>query len=226
MTLQNGLKGLMADGASFNVFDGLTIRQIGEEGLHLRKFSSNNLIQHCTISDTGLKRPGYGEGIYIGTAQSNWEKYSDGKPDACDANTVIYNKIGPNLTAECIDIKEGTSNGLIAYNEFYAAGISGENSADSWLDVKGNSYKIEHNKGFHDGSNPNFLDGIQVNCASEGWGSYNVFAENQLQVNAAGYGINVRLKSSKGEAVGNIIYNTNTQKGAQKGLSNIEITNK
>ncbi|NGF55597.1 coagulation factor 5/8 type domain-containing protein [Parapedobacter sp. SGR-10] len=226
MALQNGLKGLMADGSSFNVFEGLIIRQVGEEGLHLRKFSSNNLIQHCTISDTGLKRPGYGEGVYIGTANSNWAKYTDGKPDASDANTVVHNTIGPNITAECIDIKEGTSNGLIAHNEFYATGISGENSADSWLDVKGNTYRIEHNKGFHDGSNVNFLDGIQVNCAYEGWGSHNVFTDNQLEVNAAGHAINIRLKSSKGEAVGNIVYNTNTQKGAQKGLTNIAVTNK
>lgn len=226
MTLQNGMKGLIADESSFNTFDGLTIKNMGEEGLHLRTFSSHNLIQHCTISNTGLKRPGYGEGIYIGTARSNWERYTGGKPDKCDENIVIYNKIGPNITAECIDIKEGTSKGLIAYNEFYAEGISGENSADSWLDIKGNHYQIEHNKGFHDGSNANFLDGIQVNCAYEGWGSYNTFADNQFQVNAEGYAIHIRLKSSRGEAIGNIVHHTNTQEGAAKGLTNITLTNK
>ncbi|HLT88728.1 MAG TPA: chondroitinase-B domain-containing protein [Sphingobacterium sp.] len=229
MTLQNGLKGFMADNASFNTLAYLTVKNIGEEAIHLRKFSSHNVVQHCNVSDTGLKRPGYGEGIYIGTANSNWAKYTDREPDKCDYNTVIYNKIGPGITAECIDIKEGTSYGLIAYNEFYADGISGENYADSWLDVKGNSYKIEHNQGYHDGSNANFLDGIQVNCAYEGWGSYNIFRNNGFQVNAPGYAVNVRLKSSKGEAVGNIIDHTNEQEGAQKGLTNITnitITNK
>lgn len=226
MRLQNGLKGLMTDNASFNSLAYLTVKNIGEEAIHLRKFSSHNVVQHCDVSDTGLKRPGYGEGIYIGTANSNWARYTDGEPDKCDHNTVIHNKIGPGITAECIDIKEGTSHGLIAYNEFYAAGISGENSADSWLDVKGNNYKIEHNQGYHDGSNANFLDGIQVNCAYEGWGSYNIFSNNNFEVNAAGYAINVRLKSSKGEAVGNIIDDTNEQEGAQKGLTNITITKK
>lgn len=226
MTLQNGLKGFMADNASFNTLAYLTVKNIGEEAIHLRKFSSHNVVRHCNVSDTGLKRPGYGEGIYIGTANSNWAKYTDREPDKCDYNTVIYNKIGPGITAECIDIKEGTSYGLIAYNEFYADGISGENYADSWLDVKGNSYKIEHNQGYHDGSNANFLDGIQVNCAYEGWGSYNIFRNNGFQVNAPGYAVNVRLKSSKGEAVGNIIDHTNEQEGAQKGLTNITITNK
>src|SRR5690606_37810699 len=225
-TLQNGLKGFMADNASYNTLAYLTVKNIGEEAIHLRKFSSHNVVQHCNVSDTGLKRPGYGEGIYIGTANSNWAKYTDREPDKCDYNTVIYNKIGPGITAECIDIKEGTSYGLIAYNEFYADGISGENYADSWLDVKGNSYKIEHNQGYHDGSNANFLDGIQVNCAYEGWGSYNIFRNNGFQVNAPGYAVNVRLKSSKGEAVGNIIDHTNEQEGAQKGLTNITITNK
>lgn len=226
MTLQNGMKGLIADESSFNIFEGLTIKQMGEEALHLRTFSSHNLIQHCRISDTGLKRAGYGEGIYIGTAHSNWERYTGGKPDKCDENRIIHNKIGPNITAECIDIKEGTSHGLIAYNEFYAAGISGENSADSWLDIKGNHYTIENNKGFHDGSNPHFLDGIQVNCAYAGWGSYNSFSANDFQVNAAGHAINIRLKSSRGEAIGNIVYDTNTQEGAAKGLSNITLTAK
>ncbi|MCC2600167.1 chondroitinase-B domain-containing protein [Sphingobacterium sp. FBM7-1] len=226
MTLQNGLKGFMADNASFNTLTHLTVKNTGEEAIHLRKFSSHNVVQHCDISTTGLKRPGYGEGIYIGTANSNWARYTNGEPDKCDYNAVINNKIGSGITAECIDIKEGTSYGLIAYNTFYADGISGENSADSWLDVKGNSYQIENNQGYHDGSNTNFLDGVQVNCAYEGWGSYNIFSNNSFQVNAAGYAINVRLKSSKGEAVGNIIDDTNEQEGAQKGLTNITITNK
>lgn len=224
MTIQNGLKGVMADNSSNNVFEDLQIKDIGEEALHLRKFSKNNVVQKCTITNTGLKRPGYGEGIYIGTANSNWERYTEGLPDRCDSNRVVYNKIGPNITAECIDIKEGTSDGLIAHNEFYAEGISGENSADSWLDVKGNAYHIEHNKGYHDGANSNFLDGIQVNCAYESWGSYNIFSNNTLQVNASGYAINIRLKSSNGEAIGNIVYDTNTQEGAQSGLTNISIT--
>lgn len=226
LTLQNGLKGFMADRASFNIISHLTVKNIGEEGIHLRRFSSSNSIAYCKISNTGLKRSGYGEGIYIGTAHSNWRKYTDGKPDKCDFNTVQRNKIGPGVTTESIDIKEGTSDGFIHNNTFYAEGISGENAADSWLDVKGNNYQITGNSGYHDGSNNNFTDAVQVNCAFEGWGNYNVFSRNIFQVNAAGYAINIRLKSSKGEAVGNIVDVTNRQEGAQKGLTNVAITNK
>ncbi len=224
MKLQHGLKGLITDGASFNILEYLTITQVGEEGVHLRAFSSNNTVQHCEITDTGLKRPGYGEGVYIGTAYSNWNQYTGGQPDTSNYNQILYNKIGPGVTAESIDIKEGTTGGLIAFNTMYAAGISGENSADSWLDVKGNHYLIEKNQGIHDGTNANFLDGIQVNCAYAGWGSYNVFSENDLEVNSAGYAIHIRLKSSKGQAIGNIVKQSNTQQGAAKGMTNITLT--
>lgn len=224
LTIQNGLKGIIVEGASNNSLENLTVKNIGEEAIHLRSFSSNNLISECNITNTGINRPGYGEGIYIGTAYSQWSKFSNGKPDKCDNNIVAHNKIGPNVRAECIDIKEGTTGGIIVKNEFYAEGISGENYADSWLDVKGNHYLIEDNKGFNDGGNPGFTDGVQVNCAYEGWGNNNVFRRNWLQVNASGYGINVRLKSSQGEAVGNMVYDSNTQEGAAKGLTNITVS--
>lgn len=223
-TVKNGLKGIVLDGANYNILEGLKVTEIGEEGIHLRKFSSHNTIQHCEISYIGKKRPGYGEGIYIGSAVSNWEKYSNGQPDKCDSNKVIGNIIGPFVTAESIDIKEGTTGGVIKGNSFYSQGISGENSADSWIDVKGNNYLIEDNKGIN--KQPSVLkDGYQVNCAVAGWGSYNEFKNNISEVNADGYAINIRLKSSKGEAVGNKVFTSNKVNNAKSGLSNIPLTN-
>ncbi len=223
VTITNGLKGLVADGASFNIIDGVTVKQVGEEGIHLRKFSKHNIIQNTQISYTGLKTPGYGEGIYIGSANSNWAKYSNGQPDRCDSNKVLYNKIGPYVSAECIDIKEGTTGGLIKGNTFEAQGITGANSADSWIDVKGNAYLIEANLG--NNTQPSVLkDGYQVNCAYSGWGSFNVFKNNVSNVNADGYGFSIRLKSSKGEAVGNKVYTNNTVNNASRGVANITLT--
>ncbi len=222
-TVKNGLKGIVADGASHNVIDNIFVSQVGEEGIHLRAYSTNNIVQQCDITNTGLGRPGIGEGIYIGSAYSNWEKYTQGKPDKCDYNQVLNNKIGPNVAAECIDIKEGTTGGIVKGNTFSSLGISGENSADSWIDVKGNNWLIEGNSGV----NPKgslLQDGYQVNCAYEGWGNNNVFKANSSEINADGYAINIRQKSSKGEVVGTVVYADNTAVNATKGISNITLT--
>lgn len=221
-TVRNSLKGIVADGTDHMIIDGVLVTHTGEEGIHLRKFSSDNTIRRCTVTHTGLKpeRAGYGEGVYIGSAQNNWEKYSGGKPDRCDRNLVIQNEIGPGITAECIDIKEGTTGGVVSGNVFHATGISGENSADSWMDVKGNAYLITGNTGYN---LPGSLltDGYQVNCALDGWGNNNVFEQNHSVVNAPGYAIHVRLKSSKGTVTGTVVKNDNQQEGADKGMTNI-----
>lgn len=223
--LTNGLKGLVTDSASHCVIDGLQVYHIGEEGIHLRTFSSNNVVKKCMVNNTGLKTPDYGEGIYIGSARSNWKRYTADKPDKSDNNVIENNLIGPNVTAECIDVKEGTTGGVIRGNIFDAAGISGEHFADSWIDLKGNNYVIENNIG----KNPDgefFKDGYQVHAAAEGWGNNNVFSNNTSEVNADGYGFNIQLKGSNGACKGNIIYSDNIVKGAAKGVSNIEVTKK
>ena len=223
-TITNGKKAIMADGVNHSIFDSLYVHTIGEEGIHLRKFSSNNIVRNCTIFNLGLVTPDYGEGVYIGTAKSNWASTSNGEIDKCDSNKILNNIIGPDVAAECIDIKEGTTGGLIAGNTFYSKGLTGANSADSWMDVKGNYYLIENNIGHNE--QPSALnDGFQVNCVYAGWGSYNEFKSNTCNVHASGYGINIRLTSSSGQAVGNKVYKNNTVTGAAKGVSNIPLSN-
>lgn len=222
-TVKVGLKGIVLDGANNNLLDDLEVSEIGEEGIHFRKFSSKNKLQDSKIHHVGLVRPGYGEGVYIGSAVSNWARYTNGEPDRCDLNEIINNIIGPYVSAECIDIKEGTTGGIIRGNTFYSEGILGENSADSWIDVKGNKYLIEGNKGINNKPSA-LLDGYQVNCAVEGWGSHNEFRNNICEVNGEGFGINVRLKSSKGEAVGNKVASDNQVINAKKGISNIPLS--
>jgi hypothetical protein len=224
ITLQNGLKGLVTDEASFNIIDNIEVTQVGEEAIHFRKFSKHNIVKNSEVSYTGLKTPDYGEGIYIGTAYSNWSKISNGEPDKCDSNQVINNKIGPFVAAECIDIKEGTTGGIISGNSFESKGIVGANYADSWIDIKGNYYVIENNIG--NNSQPSvLLDGYQVNCALNGWGNYNKFKNNTSNVNSQGYGFKINLKSSKGLAIGNIVYKSNIVNGAKSGVANISTTN-
>jgi hypothetical protein len=223
-TLTNGLKGLMVDGSRHSVIDSLTIFSIGEEALHLRKASSNNTVQNCIITQAGLKTPGFGEGIYVGSAKSNWDTYTSGLPDRCDSNSILFNTIGPGVTAECIDIKEGTTGGVIRENRFDATGITGANSADSWMDLKGNDYLVERNRGTNPGGSI-FKDGYQVHVAYTGWGNGNIFRSNTGTVNAPGYGFNIQLTGSNGVSTGNKVYSSNTADGAASGLSNIAVSN-
>ena len=224
ITLTNGLKGLMADGANHNVIDSIKVHTIGEEAIHLRKFSSHNTVQQVEVSNIGLKTPDYGEAIYIGSAKSNWSTYTNGNPDKCDSNKVLNNKLGPGITAECIDIKEGTTGGLIKGNYFDATGITGANGGDSWIDVKGNDYLIEENEGFNPGGSI-FIDGYQTHVALQGWGNRNVFKNNSCVVNASGYGFKIQLSGSNGTSTGNKVYNNNSVTGAARGVTNIALSN-
>jgi hypothetical protein len=223
-TITNGLKGLMLDGASHDLIDSIRVHGIGEEGIHLRSFSSNNLLTAVEVMNTGLKTPDYGEGIYIGSAKNNWANYSNGLPDLCDGNEVRRCRIGPGISAECIDIKEGTTGGIIRANYFDATGITGANSADSWIDVKGNRYVIEGNTGLNPPGSV-LLDGYQVHVAVGGWGNDNEFRGNNCAVNAAGYGFLIKLTSTSGTATGNKVYSNNVVTGAASGVSNIPLTN-
>lgn len=224
VTLTNGLKGLMTDNANHNIIDSIKVHNIGEEAIHLRRFSSHNIIRNTEVSNVGLKTADYGEGIYIGSAKSNWSTYTNGAPDKCDSNKVLNNKLGPGITAECIDIKEGTTGGIIRGNYFDATGITGANSGDSWIDVKGNYYLIEENEGYNPGGSI-FKDGYQVHVAYSGWGNHNVFKNNTCVVNATGYGFNIQLSGSNGTTTGNKVYNNNTVTGAASGVSNIALSN-
>lgn len=223
-SITSGLKGIMIDGARYSVIDGIKVSNIGEEGIHLRKYSSQNTIQNCEIINVGLKTPDYGEGIYIGSAKSNWATYTNGNPDLCDSNKIINNKIGPGITAECIDVKEGTTGGIIRGNTFDATGITGANSGDSWIDVKGNYSLIEDNIGINPGGSI-FKDGYQVHVAYSGWGNYNEFKNNRCEVNATGYGFNIQLSGSNGTTTGNKVYTNNTVTGAVGGVANIPLSN-
>jgi hypothetical protein len=223
-TVTNGLKGIMADDIHQNIIDSIRLHHLGEEAIHLRRFSTHNIIDRVDISYTGLKTPDYGEGIYIGSANSNWSTYTNGLADKCDSNTVRNSRIGPFVSAECIDIKEGTTGGLITTNDFNSEGISGANSADSWMDVKGNNYVIEYNSGYNP-SGSVLKDGYQVNVAWPGWGNNNEFRNNVSDVNAPGYGFLIRLTSSQGTAVGNKVFSNNQVTNAGSGISNIALSN-
>jgi hypothetical protein len=206
-TVRNAQKGVVADGVTGDIIEGLLVEDIGDEAIHLRAFSSDNAVRGNEIRDTGLRRDKFGEGVYVGTAQSNWCNHSDCDPDLSDHNLVEGNLIY-GTTAESIDLKEGTTGGTVRNNVFGGAALSG---ADSWVDAKGNDWIIENNLGIDTS-----MDGFQMHEILEGWGTGNIFRGNTAQVNGPGYGF------AATNTEGNIIGCDNQVSGADSGDADID----
>ncbi|WP_328766838.1 right-handed parallel beta-helix repeat-containing protein [Streptomyces sp. NBC_00286] len=208
-TVRNSQKGVMADRVQGSVIQGLTVEQIGDEAIHLRNFSTDNVVLNNTVRDTGQRKEKFGEGVYIGSAESNWCTVSDCKPDASDRNVISGNDISA-TTAESIDIKEGTSGGKVIGNTFDGSRLSGSHN-DSWVDVKGNGWLIQGNTG------RNALeDGFQTHEIIDGWGTDNTFKGNTAEVNGPGYGFKLT------PVEGNKVACDNKAEGAAKGLANVD----
>jgi hypothetical protein len=210
-------KGIMSDHGSHNVYQGLTVNNIGVEGVHMRTFSAYNEVAYCTIEDTGVRNEQFGEGLYLGSANSNWPVNSFGLPDGSDYTWVHHNKFARNA-AEAIDIKEGTTGGIIEYNTFDGVGVAGQNSADSSIDAKGNAYLIRHNTVTKSPGASVYQDAFQLHAAIAGWGWNNIFYGNTFSFSPAidGYGINIV----------NVVQNTviaqdNISSGTNSGMSNL-----
>jgi parallel beta-helix repeat protein len=176
-TVQNGQKGVMVDQTSHSVIEGLTVQDIGDEGIHLRSASSDNSVIGNVVRRTGLRRDKFGEGIYVGSAASNWANYSDGGPDRSDNNLVQGNTIS-RTGSESIDVKEGTTGGRVVGNTLDGTGMTG---ADSLIDVKGNDWVVEGNVGVHAPG-----EALQTHRILEGWGARNTFAANTVDVDGDG----------------------------------------
>ncbi|RJT88366.1 hypothetical protein D6T64_10830 [Cryobacterium melibiosiphilum] len=208
-SVRNGQKGVMADETVGSVIRGLTVSEIGDEGIHLRRFSTDNLVADNHIRDTGLRKPKFGEGIYIGTAESNWCDVSDCQPDRSDRNQISGNDIA-DTTSENVDIKEGTTGGVLSNNTLDGAAIT---AADSWVDVKGNNWIIDGNTGTNAPQ-----DGFQTHEILDGWGTWNVFRNNTADVNGPGYGYALAPERD------NIVECNNSASDAEEGRSNVECT--
>lgn len=208
-TVEGGQKGVMTDGASHVVISGLYVHGTGDEAIHLRDFSSDDTVSGNLVRDTGLLVAFYGEGIYVGTANKNWCKYSGCQPDASDHDVITGNDIS-DTTAENIDIKEGTTGGTITGNHLDGAGMD-SSAATSWINVKGNEWTVSGNTGVD-----SIGSGFSVHQVYAGWGLDNVFRANRITVNGPGYGIYVQSKR-----LNTLVACDNTVAGAQSGFSTI-----
>jgi hypothetical protein len=204
LTVAHATKGIVLDGSVGTVIDGVEVFDIGDEGVHFRSCSSDGVLRNSFIHDTGRNSPQYGEGVYVGSATSNWDKYEC--TDAVEAQTdgdntervLIEDNTFEDITAEGADLKEGTDSGTLRRNVFRRVGGSGKNSADSAVDAKGNGWVIEANTVLEpmapwddDGEQrpSEFADGFQAHTVEDGYGTGNTFRANSVEGAIPGFGV-------------------------------------
>ncbi|MBC7519094.1 MAG: right-handed parallel beta-helix repeat-containing protein [Microbacteriaceae bacterium] len=209
-TISTAQKGIVLDDADNSIIDGVEVSNIGQEGIHVRHNSSHVIVRNNFVHDTGQVSKGFGEGIYLGSSKSNWDSVmgSSTIPDQSDY-AIVQNNTITNTAAEGIDVKEGTTGGQLLGNTFVNDAWSGKNSADSWVDVKGNGYRISGNTG-----SKTINDGFQVHQLLKGWGQNNTFDNNTSTGDIPGYLVRIEFG-----AIGNVVKCQPST--AKLGLSNI-----
>ncbi|MBW4718411.1 cellulose binding domain-containing protein [Saccharothrix obliqua] len=227
-TVRDSKKGIVVDDSRHVVISRVHVHHVDEEGVHFRRSSADGVLRDSTVTDTGLVQRGYGEGVYIGSANSNWGCHGNsGGVDRSDRVQVVGNRIGPNTAAEPIDVKEGTSGGVIRGNAFDGTGISGENSADSWIDVKGIGYTIEDNTGVF-APPGRFANGYETHnpatTPSFPNGCGNTWRGNRSDLGGVGqYAIKI-TSTSKCAGLPNVVHASNQVSRAVGGLTNVPVT--
>jgi hypothetical protein len=227
ITVAHASKGVVLDGSIGTVLEDIEVFDIGDEGVHFRACSSDGVLRSSFVHDTGRDSPQYGEGVYVGSANSNWSDYECADPiegvDVGDntERVVIENNVFEDITAEGADLKEGTDSGTLRGNVFRRVGASGENSADSAVDAKGNNWVIEGNLVSESDApwsdegemRPSaFADGFQSHAVYDGYGTGNVFRANVVEGSIPGFGVGLY------PALGNVVMCDNAARGAARGL--------
>jgi hypothetical protein len=227
LTIAFATKGIVLDGSIGTVIDGVEVHEIGLEAVHFRACSSDGVLRNSFIHDTGRESPQYGEGVYVGSANSNWRDFAcadpiEGRGEGDNTERVlIEDNVFEDITAEGADLKEGTDSGTLRGNVFRRVGGSGENSADSAVDAQGNQWVIEDNDVFESDApwsdegemRPSeFADGYQTHSVHDGYGTANVFRNNRVDGEIPGFGIGLY------PALANVVTCDNAAPGALAGL--------
>ena len=126
-------------------------------------------------------------------------------PDRSDRNQILDNTI-TGTTAEGIEAKAGTSDGIIEGNVIDGTRMTADTSG-GWVVIKGNGWLVDYNRGLSALEN-----GFTATYSkAPGWGGSNVFVHNLADLrNSSGYG--VWMQKNIGNVAG--CYNT-TADGAR-----------
>ncbi len=173
LKIANSQKGIVLDNSNYSIIRNCEVYNTGSEAIALRDGSSCCLVKDTYIHDTGRVTPGYGEGVYIGSAKS-----TTGFNYKCDYNTVDGCTF-KNVAAEHVDVKEYTMGTEIMNCTFYGDGMTGENYAGSFVDIAGNNVSVHDNTGYRN-QNPKIVAAFELHEQVEGWGYGCTFTDNTV----------------------------------------------
>lgn len=194
----------------FSMFD-MDIKNAGGECVRLRYFVTNseiarNNISTCGVADFSFNDGGKnGEGIYIGTApeQRNDGKNPTSEVDQSNNNWIHHNDFNTKGN-ECVDIKEGSSNNIVEYNN-----CTGQSDPESGgFDSRGNNNIFRLNTIYD-----NIGVGVRLGGDSENDGIGNDVYDNVIINNKSG-GIKFQ-RSPQGKVCNNSVHNN--EKGTSVG---------
>ena len=207
-TISNVFKGVTIISSQRVTTTDLLVERVGFEAIHLRRQTTDSEVTFNEIRKIGLTKPDFGEGVYIGTSDSNWCEYNDCQPDTT-SGIRVYGNVISETGAQAIEVKPGTSNGVIAANV-----MTGGQSDDGWITVKGNGWLVADNTGTSSNSH-----GFATNASVPGWGRDNIFTRNSAS-NTAKYGTWVH-KLGGNDTLGNRISCLQTTVATAAGAMNI-----
>ncbi|MEF2977446.1 right-handed parallel beta-helix repeat-containing protein, partial [Subtercola sp. YIM 133946] len=210
-TLTKNLRGVMVENSTNITVSNNSILDAGQEGIHLRRNTTNSTAGGNTITNTGLKVPEYGEAVYIGSYNGDWCTYTSCDPDQSNGNIVVDNTMNNN-TAEAVDAKEGTSGGFILGNTIDSTGST---ATDRWIVIRGNGWFIADNHGSTTATATGSGNGILIAQPNiPGYGVDNIIVRNSAELHGTGYAVQVDKDD-------NIVGCNNTVSGTAKGTTNV-----
>lgn len=181
LSVRGAQKDLVRDGVSHTTVADVTISDVGQEGLRLRTGSSDNVITRVTVERTGLVDPQFGEGVYVGSAESNWCRYTDCEPDRSDRN-VLEGLTARDTRAEAIDVEEGTSDGGI---RSATLSIAPDAVVDSAVDLKGSGWVLTSSTVMGP------AQAVSMHVILAPWGSDNTVSMSVLRPMGSGIGVDI-----------------------------------
>ncbi len=160
-------KGVVFDNANDALLEDCEVFNTGTEIIHVRDSSQRVVLNRNLIHRSGFDIARYGEGIYVGTYHTGWASSQQSDKNAgywgsaasqhrysgydwrVDETQITCNVVKA-TTAENVDIKEGTRNGLIKGNMFVGDWTNTQlvgpyDSDDSNIDMKGSYWKVKDN---------------------------------------------------------------------------------
>ena len=156
-TVRNAQKGVQVKSSGHVVVASLRVQHTAQGGIYVARDSADTIVSGNYISDTGndsdipvgngpvWHQDGrYGEGIYIGNSRANDSCEDAGcEPDRTTRTVVAWNVI-TDTTAESIEAKEDTTDGLI-FNNHTTITPPVWSDVRASIQVKGDGYLVQKN---------------------------------------------------------------------------------